>query len=291
MQQLEKIYKSFHWFFSNLINTFFSFCKIFLISGFNQKIHKTTSHHTCIILGNGPSLSNSLKEYQNHLTKYPLVCVNLFALTSEYEQLKPAYYVMHDPALWKTELPLPQKVFTAIKEKTNWPITLFFPYRARKSAFVQALNSEYVKVVYYNYTIFKGFDAIAYYLFKRQLAMPQSQNVLVASLFLTINLKYKEIYFIGADHTWHENLIVNDENILCLKNVHFYSEGEQVSYKPFYKGLNTQETFKVSEIFENWTKVFRGYEHIKKYAKYCNTTIYNASHVSFIDAFERKKIS
>ncbi len=119
--------------------------------------------------------------------------------------------------------------------------------------------------------------------------MPQSQNVLVASLFAGINIGFKTIHIVGADHTWHENLHVNEYNQLCIKDEHFYDNGTAISYRPFYTNAKRTSTFTMYEIFTTLAKAFLGYTMIKKYADHRGTTIYNASEISFIDAFERKK--
>jgi hypothetical protein len=291
MQRLEYFYKKTGSLLSRTLNTVTSFAKILIQSKLNLKSHQPANTNKCIILGNGPSLATSLEVYNSKFADYTLLCVNLFALNKEYELLKPKFYVMHDPALWKSEGDLTKRIATAIKEKTSWPIKIFFPFKSRNSKFIQDLNSEHVEVVYYNYTIFKGFNAISNYVFKRNLAMPQSQNVLVACLYLCINMGFKETYLLGADHTWHENLMVDENNVLCITDVHFYDRDQKINARPFYKGLYTKETFSVAEIFENWTKVFKGYEAISKYAAFRKVKIFNASHVSFIDAFERREIS
>lgn len=291
MQRLEYFYKKISSLLSKAINTIASFAKILIQSKLNLKIYHPERNDKCIILGNGPSLSVSLEKYKDKLSEYPLLCVNLFALNKEYETLKPEFYVMHDPALWKSEGDLTRKIAVAIKEKTNWSIKIFVPYQSKKSKFIQDLNSEFVEVNYYNYTVFKGFNNISNYIYKNNLAMPQCQNVLVACLYLCINMGFKETYLLGADHTWHENLIVNNDNILCIKDFHFYDADQQVNLKPFYKGLYTKETFSVAEIFENWTKVFKGYESILRYGKFRKVEVFNSSHISFIDAFERREIS
>ncbi|RZL62145.1 MAG: hypothetical protein EOO93_10220, partial [Pedobacter sp.] len=187
MQRLEYFYKSTGLILSKTINTLTSLAKILVQSKFNLTVYKPENANKCIILGNGPSLATSLEKYESKLKNYPLLCVNLFALNKEYELLKPKYYVMHDPALWKSEGDLTKKIANAIKTKTSWSIKIFFPYQSRNSKFIQELNSDFVEVVYYNYTVFKGFTKIANQAFKYNLAMPQSQNVLVACLYLCIN--------------------------------------------------------------------------------------------------------
>jgi hypothetical protein len=291
MQALENIYNQLSFFLSNLFNSLLSLLKVILQSDFSIK-YPEADQKQCIILGNGPSLAQSLQKHQDFFKSSPLVCVNSFALTEDYEKLKPSYYAMHDPGLWLSDSEIPRTIFNSIMEKTTWPLTLFIPRSARKSSYIKRLsNFQNIKIVLYNYTVYKGASGIGNWLYKNNLAMPQSQNVLVASLFLCLNLKFKEIYVFGADHTWHENIHVDDDNVLCIKDVHYYDNQEEIKLRKFYKGLHLKETFTVHEIFEAWAKVFKGYWAIEKYAKYCGSKIYNASEVSFIDIFERKKVS
>lgn len=291
MQEIEKFSKHVSLFLSNCIDTFFSLIKVLLQSKFRIDF-PIAKAEKCIILGNGPSLKQSLQSQITFFETYPLVCVNSFALTEEFITLKPAYYVMHDPGLWLSNSQLSQDIFNAISNKTSWDLILFAPRSARKSHFLTSLKeaNNKVKITFYNYTIFKGFSGLAFSLFKRNLSMPQSQNVLVASVFLCLNLGFKEIFILGADHTWHQDIIVDKNNVLCIKHMHFYNK-ETVDIKPFYKGLHLKETFKMHEIYTAWSKVFLGYTVLRKYADYLKSNIYNASEVSFIDAFERKNLS
>ncbi|WP_353134769.1 6-hydroxymethylpterin diphosphokinase MptE-like protein [Pseudopedobacter sp.] len=290
MKRLEHIYNSVGNLLTNAISSTASIVKILIQSDLEVKRHLTKGIKECVILGNGPSLAHSLIEYASVLNKYQLIAVNSFALTKEYKALKPSYYVMHDPGLWTSENDLSNRIFDAIKLTTDWPIIVYLPAQAKRHKTTEKLVSENVYIHFYNYTVFKGFQNIGHYFFKKNLAMPQSQNVLVACLFLTINMGFKDIYILGADHTWHENISVNADNILCVKDVHYYDQEVDIKLRPFKKGLHLEETFKVSEIFEAWAKVFKGYEAISRYAKTKNAHIYNASKVSFIDAFERRKL-
>jgi hypothetical protein len=147
-----------------------------------------------------------------------------------------------------------------------------------------------IRISYFNYTVFKGFPSVAYWFCKKNLAMLQSQNVLVAAIFLSINIGFKEIYLVGADHTWHETLFVNDQNRLCIKDAHFYDNKEQINYKPFRIAQNSEQTHRMDEIFAIWAKTFYGYIAMNNYAVYRGAVVYNASEVSFIDAFKRVKI-
>jgi Protein of unknown function DUF115 len=280
-------------FTKNLFDTFLSLLKVIIRYKFIPKL-PISKLETCVVLGNGPSLKESILTFDSELKRHVLFCVNNFANAEEYKTLKPEFYTMLDPSFW-IEKPHVDvvKCFKNIIEKTTWQLKLIVPVEAKKSKFFNELNkkNKLINVLYYNYIVFKGFTKVAHYFFKQQWAAPQSQNVLVVSLFLSLNIGFKKIYLLGADHTWHQNLHVNEKNQLCLKDIHFYEDGKQVNYRLFFKDIHQKETFTMSEIFNTLSKVFYGYDTIKKYSKKCEANIYNASEVSFIDSFEKKKFT
>lgn len=286
----KKIYNKGSQFASNCINSCISILKVIILSSYNVKLPKA-QQDSCIILGNGPSLNTSLLKHPDFFKKHALICVNGFALSKDYVELKPAYYVLLDPILWQDSNEQIKSMVDAIIQSTTWELNLLVPQKAKGSAAlkrVEKLNPK-IHVHYFNYTVFKGFTGLSHALFSGNLAMPQSQNVLVASLFLSINMQFKTVFIVGADHTWHENLHVNESNQLCIKDVHFYDNESTVNYRLFYKDVHHKELFSMQEILYTFSKAFYGYEVIRKYAAYRHTTIYNSSEVSFIDAFERKK--
>ena len=124
------------------------------------------------------------------------------------------------------------------------------------------------------------------------LCTPRAWNVTIISLFLAINMGFKKIILVGADHTWHENLQMSYDNVLHTKVEHFFEDKKEVKYVPFYKGgLPENGLNKAKDFFWIWSKTFEGYEHVADYMEYRKTKIYNGSPDSFIDAFERLDIS
>lgn len=288
---VEKTYKTTGNFFSQCIHTCLSLVKIMLMSKFWKKFPKAVSE-SCIVLGNGPSLKQSFEKYPDFFKQHPLLCVNSFSVTDEYLDLKPLYYVILDASFWKSEIDVVVKSLDAIKTKTTWELNLFVPQMAAKSMRFEAIaeQNKNIKLHYFNYTVFKGFEAVAHYFYAKNLAMPQSQNVLVASLFLAINIGFKKVYLVGADHTWHQTLYVNEQNQVCVKHVHFYEKEEKIKYVPFFKGGHTKEIFRMHEILHTWAKVFWGYFMLNNYAQKRRVQILNASEITFIDAFEQVKL-
>lgn len=273
------------------INTCISFAKALLHFPFRSKLPASLAE-SCVILGNGPSLSHSLHLHMDFFKKHPLFAVNSFAMTDAYTVLKPSNYVILDPGFWMHSGKQVTDTLDALRINTGWPLELFVPTQARKSELFKTLAqaNPHIRLNYYNYTVYKGFKSPGYFFFKKNLAMPQCQNVLAAAVFLGINTGYKAVYIFGADHSWHESLYVNDENIVCVKQVHFYDEEQKVSYHPFYKGPHIRETFRMDEIFHTFGKAFYSYRVLSDYAVSRGCMIYNASETSAIDAFKRIKL-
>lgn len=284
----ERSYKEASGFFNQFFNTCISILKVLIRSDFSSKLPKAESD-TCIVLGNGPSLKTSLTKHKDFFTIHPLLCVNNFSTTEEFALLKPKYYVILDYAFWLSEGKIVLDTVAALESKTTWPIQLFIPKIASSSKRFEDLSNKNknVHINYFNYTVFSGFPSVAHFFYNKNLAMPQSQNVLVASIFLSMNMGFKKTYIVGADHSWHQTLHLEKNNVLCIKDIHFYENEEKVNYRPFKKGTHLKETFKMYEIFTAWSKVFYGYIALENYSKYKNCRIYNASAITFIDAFEQ----
>jgi len=245
----------------------------------------------CLVLGTGPSLKESLVKHRSYFLENEILCVNALAATDEYELLKPRQYIMLDQAFWESDHPSVIATWQTLREKTSWKMHLFLPVSAKNASFVKSiLHHSHIKVFFFNYTVFKGFEGIAAFFYKRNLAMPQCQNILVAATFMAVNLGYKRIELFGADHNWHEQLHVDENNLVCIKQVHFNEDVKELKYVPFYKLAHSKEVFRMDEIYLAWAKVFYGYQKVKEYALRRGVSIYNASEVSFIDAYDRIKI-
>jgi hypothetical protein len=221
------------------------------------------------------------------------MCVNDFAESDLFEVIKPCYYVFLDPDYWRQES-LPElilqreRVFDRIKLKTSWSLTILLPIIAKSAIkWVDIFRSnKYIKIEYFNNTPLTGFEFILHPLFKYNLGMPPAQNVLVAGIFLAMNIGYKIIYIFGADHSWHEDIVINEDNVLCYKNKHFYDKNDAMLI-PWQKGDNSGATWKMHEILMALAKMFEGYQSLEYYSKYKYIKIYNASNKTSIDAFER----
>lgn len=245
----------------------------------------------CFILGNGPSLKNNLEYVISNANSVDIFCVNFFANDRCFCQIKPNNYVLLDPLFWLDNLPentinKRKHLFEVLFISTNWDMNIFIPVQGRDV--FKGYDNPNIKIIYFNKTPVLGFRAFRNLCYKLNLGMPVPQNVLVAAIFLSIQLRYKKVYLFGADHSWHQELVVGNDNTLYVRQVHF--NDNNVELVPFYKPGN-KDTFKVHEIFNAWSRVFRSYLHLQRYAELMGTEIFNVTNKSFIDAFKRHDIN
>ncbi len=282
-------------FSENVFNTLVSVLRIVLFSKKKVNLPKLPATLTeCNILANGPSLNESVNKHKDYILKRTNFAVNFFAVSSLYSQIKPAYYVMVAPEFWTETGPtqkwedMRQNIFRVLAGQTNWEMNLFIPTQASKSKLIQKLlgNHKFIKVFYFNVTPVEGFRSFRDIFFKYKLGMPRPYNVLIPSIYLALTLGFKKIYLFGADHSWHEEIKVDDTNDVTVNHQHFYDKDKQ--QLPMYK-LDGKE-YHIHDIFNKLQLAFRGYFVLKDYASKLGAKIYNASVRSYIDAFEKVTI-
>lgn len=273
-------------FADNLFKTFFSLIKLLIFSKLHvEKAVKQSSE--AVILANGPSLKFSLENNRVFFENKDIFCVNLFASTPYYTELKPTNYILLDDAFTDVNHQQASLAISSLIANTSWPVNLHIPYKFKNSPHLvhNIKKNSFIKPIYFNYVILETFDLLRFFLFRHGLGMPQCQNVLIASIFTCINMMYSKIYLFGADHTWHENIKLDDENEIIALDTHFYG----------VKTYKTTDSFSQNESylarqFLSLHKVFRGYEIIARYANYRHVTILNASVRSYIDVFKKIKV-
>jgi hypothetical protein len=185
---------------------------------------------------------------------------------------------------------LRNQIFSNIQDKTNWDLTLMVPFLAKKSIYFTAFLERNPKIncVYFNPTPIEGLTSVNNLLFKLGLGMPRPHNILIPAIMNSIYLNYKIIYILGADHSWLPEITVNEKNEALINQKHFYDEADS---KPEQMKDLISRPRRLHEIIHKFYLTFKGYWAIKKFADSKNITIFNASEISMIDAFERNTIS
>ena len=143
-----------------------------------------------------------------------------------------------------------------------------------------------IKIVHFNNVTYDGFECFRNFLYKKGWAMPRVQNVVVASIFLGINMGYKTIRLYGVDHSWTRTLGVNTKNQVCAVDSHFY-DNQPAHFTPYGKDPTTKKIMTLDELLHAFARMFESYHKLRKYADSRRCRILNCTKDSFIDAFER----
>ncbi len=279
--------------------SFISLTKVFVLSKFitDRTLARYKHKNDCIVIGNGPSLNESLEKYEQILKNHDVICVNSFASSNYFTLIKPKYYILGAEILFLEEKLLSpfyinhrNQIFDQIEHNTTWKMFLFVPYSAKKSIFFNdfIIKNKFITPVFFNNVGVEGFTLINRFFFNLKLGIPRPHNILIPALMNVIHLGYKRIYIIGADHSWLSEISVDINNNALVNQKHFYDENQT---KPEKMEDYIKRPRKLHEIIHKFYLSFKGYWDIKNYADYKKVNIYNASEVSMIDAFERRKLS
>ncbi len=247
-----------------------------------------------VLLGNGPSFKNTVDENRDYFINNKLICLNHFANTDYYTLLKPKYYfvIAHDLFLDDTIEEYKNasiKLFNAIAEKTSWELKFFITHEAKSEKRWQDIlrKNKNIEIIFMNITPVEGFKFMRNYWYDKGMGMARPHNVMIPSMFFAICKGVKEVILVGAEHSWLHELHVDDDNNTLFFNKHFYNEVGKAK-KCNYKGTSYM---KLHEVIRSFSYAFEGYHIIEEYAKNKGVKIINCTPNSFIDAFEKKKIS
>jgi len=246
------------------------------------------------ILGNGPSLNENLSNDIELLKNNDTFCVNSFCFTDYFNAIKPKYYIFLDPRYFIKKntdekfLKLQEDVIESLIKNVTWNMKIFIPKQTdMKNQWSELQKQNHnIEIIYFNTNPAYGFTSIKHFLFKRNLAMPRGQNVLIGAIYLSINMAYKNIYLLGADHSWIKDLRVNSKNQLLLVDKHFYSEENRL----FYKDTASTELWKMHEILKIWAITFQMYRELELYARKSRVDVINLTKESYIDSFRKEDI-
>lgn len=267
-----------------ILKSFFSFFKIIGVlfrNGFPKKEKSVAIKERCFVVGNGPSLKIDLEGNVNSLLKEDVLMVNHSCQTEQFRLIKPKYYLIADSGFWSDKnadilvKEAVEKTLNALLD-TKWNILIFIPFRAKKSSFVSLLKSNKKQICFYNNDSISGFDWFVFWAYKKGVGIPSGINVIIPSLINVIQLGYKDIYLLGTDHDWINNLSVEADNALYLRDTHYYEN-------PHLTVLEDS----LIDILESLVKLFTVYNLIEQFAKKNNVVIKNCSSRSMIQTFPR----
>ena len=249
---------------------------------------KETEHNTLIIMGNGPSLRQTIDRNFTTLMKHDRMAVNFAGNAPEFFTLKPTDYILADPHFFEGVESDENvgKLWKNLSEVT-WPMRLHIPVKMKGKLPRKYPLPKDVTLTYFNLTPGEGFNCITYPLFRSGLAMPRPRNVMIPAIMEGIRNGYRHIYLTGADHTWMHSLFVDEQNRVVSIQPHFYKDNS----KELDRVAKEYEGYHLHDILQSMTVAFRSYHQIADYARKTGVEIINATEGSMIDAFRRRPLS
>ena len=269
----------------DMIDAAASFGKVMLLSR-RPSAAGDPKKERLIIMGNGPSLRETIARHSDILKESDTLAVNFAANADSYRELKPNLYVLADPHFFrvgddgKSSDPNVVRLWDNIAS-TDWPMTLYVPCKAQLPDAVA--RNVHMAVRRYNLTPGEGMRGPVHWLYRHGLAMPRPRNVLIASIMVALREGYRDIYIVGADHTWSRDLWVDDRNRVISVQKHFYKDND----KEFERVAQEYAGYHLHDILNSLTIAFRSYHRIADYAESIGAKITNCTPGSFIDAFPR----
>jgi len=247
-----------------------------------------------IIVGNGPSLNQSMEKYREEIQHSECLMVNFSAASPLYEEIKPAVYVLSDAAWFTlhTKTESIQNMVDCLIRKTAWPMTIVIPSQYSDWwAKEQLMTNPNITIWHDNGRWLIMPEEQLFEAFDKNVCCPPSYTVLTYSLYLPLYWGYPETYIIGADTSFVKDAYVDQQtNQLFTIDTHFYNakdvrpEGLLSAEKgrPFNKTMLA--------LAEQFHSVMYEYNLLNRYAQWKGLKVYNASEFSMIDCFERKKL-
>lgn len=281
-------------FFETLYQTGISLLRILFRFKYKNSLRQVKKKDKeLVILGNGPSLKDSLNSKKDLLEGKELMAVNQFVLSDEFSRLKPQNYVLLDIGYFKTNTILrvreiTLKLIESFIQKTDWELTLFLPKEGRGSELHKKLTAsdKNFRFIFFNRTNIEGMKFFRHWAYRKNLGMPKPQNVLIGCLMLGVCMKYSQVYILGADHSWLEDIRITDDNTLISIEKHFYDKDDKG--KPTKKEHpDTLQSAKLHDYLNDLARTFSSYHLIRDFADSRGIKIWNASEKSYIDAFDR----
>lgn len=238
----------------------------------------------CVVLGNGPSLVGELEYLYSVKSEVDFIAVNAFCKSDYFRILQPSNYILLDGQFFaprdERNVKLSQEVLECFK-KVDWPMNLILSVEHRKIHYEERIQNKNITTVYVNDASIGGPEWLRNYIYDKQWGMPKCQTVLIAAIYLPIYLRYKEVYVYGADHSWTRDLRVDENNVLCYGDRHVYNTNL----------TEIKMQYGIADLLLYYSNMFASHNLLRSYSNHVKVPVYNATEGSFVDAYERKKLS
>jgi hypothetical protein len=263
---------------------------------FNRvKFNPKENLDSCIILGNGPSLTKQLESIKSVWGSANFIAVNSFASSDFYLKIKPSLYVLLCPAYLAALERHTETTGSSTERQTldilsnqkvsTWRMHVFVPMLWMNNEKIISLlrRNNNITICTYNTNMTEYPRIINHYLYKKNFSMPRAQNVLIVAIYISILCGFKKMLLFGVDHSWHKDIYVDAKNDLYVSYKHFYGENKV----KFYTFSGSKEIFRMSTLFQALWQTFSSYDELSVFSKYMDKEIINCTENSYIDSFKK----
>lgn len=250
--------------------------------------------HPIYVLANGPSLKEFLEDLERDFTPYidaDFIVVNDFVHDHRFKLIKPKYYVISDPLFFEDTIYSERghKAMDTIAEKVNWNMVLFIPISRRESKYLYRVRcNNHINIIEFHHIPYEGFETLRKFFYKKGLGNGEFMTVALNAIYIALLLNYKKLYVYGIDHTFFDNIAVNENNILCYRDTHFYGTEEKL--KPMirhFPGYNNSN-YTLPQFLQEKLMIFEGHYIMEQFARRINAEIINCTSTSLVQAYKRK---
>lgn len=238
------------------------------------------------ILANGPSLKKEIEELRiEGIKNRNSAVVNFFAISETFQEIKPEYYLLADRMFFLDENQDSNygKVFEVFNNNVDWEMILIVPFKFRDKA-LQYVHNAHIKIECLSSLKYEGDEKRRFESWKKGESVPSYVNVVLMGEYYFLQKGYSSIYLYGVDHTFLQNLVVDDENYLCIADTHFYGT-QKCRITDIVDGKEVRLT--VADFVYNKYLTFKEHELMQAYSEYLGAQILNCTKCSMIDAYPR----
>lgn len=223
------------------------------------------------LLMNGCSLPNTI----DYLDKKPGKVMMVNMALCEPLKLRPDYYCFVDPRYGQKEDWAVRDLFVEL-EKYPEPLVVFTISSVKNKLSIQNRNITVQQVCNNDCPEYRGKRERN--LLQKNIAAFTFQGVIIAALYISIQLGYKTIYLHGADGDYGKTRI-NEKNELYFRPIHYYDVESG--------GWEEKKTYNMLDDYRSLVRLYEGLYGIEKYARDCGVRIINMYNESLVDCFEK----
>lgn len=270
---------------------FLSFLLKLIFQGSFKNSVKNKNKGTVAVLANGPSLKLELPKFSadKEFKDIDFIVLNFFAFGKTFFEIKPKHYCFADPMFFQDSNRRDdvQRLFEILENQVDWNLSIYIPSSLYNNFInFSKFKNTHLIIVKNNELAYNGFECFRHFFYKHGFAIPRVQTVANLAIFIALNCGYSKVKLYGVDHTFFDNLKINNANQLCSVETHFYDDDGKFVLKPLLRNDN-DDIWKISDYLEALTYMFKSHDQLNEYAKYLNVSILNCTSCSMIDSYER----